>query len=172
MRNHEVVPVADMTGIMEFAGIWKARGQVFGAPGYYVFKMYATAHATRPVRVETNGGSYSVKRGVTRLPDIENAPYLDVVAALDKSGDRLTLFCVNRSLHTDIPADVSVDGFASTGTAKVQTLAAAYLSEGNDEVDPHRVTPVDSVDKVEAGKVHHTFPHASVTVITLDRSAQ
>lgn len=172
MRNHEVVPIADMTGIMEFAGIWKRRGQVYAAPGYYVFKMYSTAHATRPVAVTTNGGSYSVKRGVTRLPEIANVPYLDVVAALDKAGDMLTLFCVNRSLHTDIPADIAVDGFAAAGEAKVQTLEAAYLSEGNDAVDPHRVTPVDSVDKVEAGKVHHIFPHASVTVITLDRSGR
>ena len=44
MRNADVVPISDMTGIMEFAGIWKSRGQVYGAPGYYAFRMYSTAH--------------------------------------------------------------------------------------------------------------------------------
>ena len=29
-----------MTGIMEFAGIWKRREQVYAVPAYYVFKMY------------------------------------------------------------------------------------------------------------------------------------
>lgn len=171
MRNHSVVPVSDMTGIMEFAGIWKRRGQVFGAPGYYVFKMYSTAHATRPVAVQDDAGSYSVQHGVTRLPDIANVPYLDVVAALNQSGDTLTLFCVNRSLNTDIPADIQVDHFASSGSATVQTLKAASLAEGNDEDNPNRVTPIRTADNVNGGKVHHVFPHESVTVITLHRNS-
>lgn len=171
MRNHSVVPVSDMTGIMEFAGIWKRRSQVFGAPGYYVFKMYSTAHATRPVAVQDNAGSYSVQHGVTRLPDIANVPYLDVVAALNKSGDTLTLFCVNRSLNTDIPANIQVDHFTSSGPATVQTLKAASIAEENDEDDPYRVAPVRTEDNVNGGKLHHIFPHESVTVITLHRNS-
>lgn len=172
MRNHSVVPISDMTGIMEFAGIWKRRGQVFGAPGYYVFKMYSTAHATRPVSVETDGGSYSVQHGVTRLPEISNVPYLDVVAALDDSGDTLTLFCVNRSLDTDIPADIQVDHFASGESADIQTLKASSIADGNDEDNPYRVAPVRTVGKMDSGKLHHIFPHESVTVITVHRNGQ
>jgi hypothetical protein len=32
MRNSSNVPISDMTGIMEFAGIMKERGQVYAAP--------------------------------------------------------------------------------------------------------------------------------------------
>ncbi len=43
-----------MTGIMEFAGIWKKRSQVFATPAYYVFKMYASADADKLVSSTAN----------------------------------------------------------------------------------------------------------------------
>ena len=169
MRHAAIVPVSDMTGIMEFSGIWKKRSQVYAAPGYYALRMYSTAHASRPVAVETSSGSYSVHQGVSRLPDIAGVPWLDVVAALNDSGDTLTLFCVNRSLTTDIPADVRIDGFAPSAEAQVQTLRADTLEEGNDEDEPDRVVPVRSAESFRAGALRHVFPHESVTVIALHR---
>ena len=68
MRNADIVPISDMTGIMEFAGIWKSRGQVYGAPGYYAFRMYSTAHPATPVEAVSDAGSYSVKNGVAAAP--------------------------------------------------------------------------------------------------------
>jgi alpha-N-arabinofuranosidase len=171
MRNHSVVPISDMTGIMDFAGIWKSRSQVFASPAYWAFRMFSTAHATRPVAVQTESGSYSVQHGVTRLPDIADVPYLDVVSALNDSGTTLTLFCVNRSLNTDIPTDIQVDGFTSAGAAQVQTLKSASIADINDDDDPNRVTPVRTEENVEAGKLHHIFPHESVTVITLHKNS-
>ncbi len=169
MRQSAIVPISDMTGIMEFAGIWKKRSQIFAAPGYYVLRMYSTAHATRPVAVETQSGSYSVQHGVTRLPDISGVPYLDVVAALNDSGSALTLFCVNRSLDTDIPAEIHIDGFAAGSIADVQTLAGSSIDDANDEDDPEHVIPAKTRDAVAAGAFRHTFHHESVTVITFHR---
>jgi alpha-L-arabinofuranosidase len=169
MRHADIVPISDMTGIMEFAGIWKKHGQVYAAPGYYALRMYSTAHASRPVAVETVSGSYSVQHGVSRLPQIADVPYLDVVAALNDAGDTLTLFCVNRSLNTDIPANVTVSGFSASGQASVQTLQAGSLNEGNDEDEPDRVIPVQTQEATNHGGLRHVFPHESVTVITLHR---
>lgn len=170
MRHASIVPVSDMTGIMEFAGIWKKRSQVYAAPGYYVFRMYSTAHAVRPVQVETDSGSYSVKNGVGRLPDIADVPYLDVVAATTADGNRLTLFCVNRSLDRDLPTNIDISGFSAASTAEIQTLHANYISEGNDEDDPDRVVPVSTAEPVHGSSLHHVFPHESVTVITFKKS--
>lgn len=170
MRHAAIVPVSDMTGIMEFAGIWKKRGQVYAAPGYWALRMYSTAHASRPVAVETQSGSYSVEHGVGRLPDISNVPYLDVVAALNDAGDRLTLFCVNRSLDTDIPAQIRIDGFAADGNAEVETLRADNIDEGNDEDNPDLVIPGQTSEAVSGGALRHVFPRESVTVLTLSRS--
>jgi len=170
MRHAAIVPVSDMTGIMEFAGIWKKRGQVYAAPGYWALRMYSTAHASRPVAVETQGGSYSVERGVGRLPNIGDVPYLDVFAALNDAGDRLTLFCVNRSLDTDIQAQIRIDGFAADERAEVETLRADNIDEGNDEDNPDRVTPARMSEAVNGEALRHIFPRESVTILTLVRS--
>ena len=98
MRNADIVPISDMTGIIEFGGIWKKRGGVFGVPAYWVFRMYSNADATRLVETRTDGETYNLDQGSTRLAEDENVPYLDVVAALNSSGSKLTLFCVNRHL--------------------------------------------------------------------------
>jgi alpha-N-arabinofuranosidase len=169
MRHAAVVPVADMTGIMDFAGIWKDRGQVFAAPGYYAFKMYARAGGVHPVKVTTDAGSYSVEHGVSRLPEIKDVPYLDVVAATTANGDELDLFCVNRSLNTDIPAEIRLAHFAAGGAARIETLQASYVGEGNDADDPMRVVPQRTSAAVAGGMVRHVFPHESVTVIRIRR---
>lgn len=169
LRNSEIVPISDMTGIMEFAGIWKKRSQVFGTPSYYVFKMYANANVEKPVAVTVNAGSYSVAQGVKRLPEIASVPYLDVTAALSKDGKTLTLFCVNRSLDKDISANIRLHDFSASHAAAVHTLSAQSLADANDEVSPERVKPVDSVETVQPGGWTRTFRHASVTVISLDR---
>lgn len=171
MPNHSVAPISDMTGIMDFAGIWKNRGQVFASPAYWAFRMYSTAHATRPVSAQTDAGSYSVHHGVTRLPDIANVPYLDVVAALNDSGTTLSLFCINRSLNTDIPANIQVDQFPAAAAAQIQTLRSASISDINDADVPNRVIPVHTEENIRAGQLRHIFPHESVTVITFRKNS-
>jgi len=169
LRNSDIVPVSDMTGIMEFAGIWKKRSQVYATPSYYVFKLYANANIERTIEVTTRAGTYSVAQGVKRLPEIASVPYLDVVAALSKESRTITLFCVNRSLNRDIAAKISLHDFDAARTAKVETLSAENLTDANDEVAPTRVTPVSSVEEMQPDGWLHTFPRTSVTVISLER---
>jgi alpha-L-arabinofuranosidase len=168
LRNADIVPIADMTGIIEFGGIWKKRGRVFGVPAYWAFRMYSNAGATRPVQTITTSETYDVENGSTRLPNIGKVPYLDVVAALNDAGDRLTLFCVNRDLSRDMPAHIHIDGFmADAGTA--QSLYAGSIYEKNDEVDPDHVHPHVSTLDVTSSEVSYDFRHASVTVLDLTR---
>lgn len=169
MRNAGIVPIADMTGLMEMGGIWERRSQVFGSPTYYALRMYATSSAFQPVAIDTRGGSYSVHNGIKRFPEIPDVPYLDTVAALDSTGNTLTLFCINRSLTRDIPAQIDLKKFRAAHTATAHVLKANSLYDGNDEVDPNRVVPVDSTIQVSSGPVSYTFPHASVTVLIFHR---
>ena len=167
MRNADIVPISDMTGIMEFAGIWKERSQVYAAPAYYAFKMYASADASTPVSVESNSGSYSVHNGISRLPEIADVPYLDVVAAKNSTGDTLTLFVVNRHLTQDFETEIELRGFTAAHAAKVETLHSDSLYDENTAADPEHVTPSESSAKVISGHFHYTFPPESVTVLTL-----
>jgi alpha-N-arabinofuranosidase len=169
LENADIVPISDMTGIIEFAGIWKKRGRVYGTPAYYTFRLYSTAEADVPVAVQNDSGHYDVHRGVTRLPEIPNVPYLDVVAALNNAGDRLTIFCVNRHLTEDIPAVISVAGFRPQTGGTVESIYASSIYEANDEVRPDLIKPVESTVAVAHSQVHYTFRHESVTRIELRR---
>lgn len=169
LRNASIVPISDMTGIMEFAGIWKARGQVFATPSYYVFRMYSTADVARLAEVSTNSGAYSVAQGVKRFPDIGGVPYLDVVAALNGNDSKLTLFCVNRSVTQDITAQIRLDHFTPASSAVVSVLHSASLADKNDEESPGRVTPETGKEQIPGDKWTHVFPRASVTVLAIDR---
>jgi len=169
MRVADIVPIADMTGIMEFGGIWKRRGGVFGAPSYWAFRMYSNANAVQVVEARTEVEKYDVEQGSIRLPSIPDVPYLDVVAARNEAGDKLTLFCVNRHLTRDITARISVAGFAPGPEGFEQTLFAASIYDKNDEAHPEAVIPRERSLQWEGAEPECTFRHESVTVIELDR---
>jgi alpha-L-arabinofuranosidase len=167
IQNAEIVPISDMTGIIEFAGIWKKRGHLFGTPSYYTFRLYSTADLDTAVAVETTSGHYDVHNGIRRLPEISAVPYLDVVAVMNKSGDRLTIFGVNRQLNRDTPATISLAGFDAKRNGTVESLAADSIYEGNDEARPDSIKPVESTVEVLNSQVQYTFRHESVTRIEL-----
>lgn len=167
IRNSKIVPISDMTGIMEFGGIWSKRGQVYGAPAYWVLREYANAEPRTLLRVQSNSPVYSVTHGVRRLPDISDVPYLDVDAAESAGGRSLVLFCVNRHLTQALTANFD---FASLGVkgsvAKVTTIVADNILAENSEENPDKVKPVTSTEEVH-GTFTHKFPSASVTIIEI-----
>jgi alpha-N-arabinofuranosidase len=167
MRSADIVPISDMTGTLYFGGIWKARGRAFGVPSYWAFRMYSNADATRPVEVNTDSPKYNIEEGSKRIPNIPDVPYLDVVAALNDSGDTLTLFCVNRHVTSDMNARLTIDGFRPAPEVNAQSLYADSIFEKNDEVTPEAVTPQVSSPKWKDAHLDFTFRHASVTVLTL-----
>jgi alpha-N-arabinofuranosidase len=166
LRNADIVPISDMTGVIEFGGIWKKRGRVYGTPAYYAFSMYSTSGATQPVTTDTQGETYDVHDGITRIPEIPNVPYLDVVAALNDAKDTVTLFCVNRDLSRDLSADISLRGFVPSN-AKATTLFSQSIYDQNDELHPQAVHPRSEPVTIHSPKFQYTFRHESVTVIQL-----
>jgi alpha-N-arabinofuranosidase len=168
LRNADIVPISDMTGIIEFGGIWKKRSRVYGTPAYYAFSMYSNSGVSQPVTTVTRAETYDVHEGITRLRDILNVPYLDVVGALNDGRDTLTLFCVNRDLSRDLSADISLRGFIPA-RASVQTLYSSSIYDQNDETHPEAVHPHSEPLTVDSPEFLYTFRHESVTVIQLHR---
>jgi alpha-L-arabinofuranosidase len=166
LRNADIVPVSDMTGIIEFGGIWKKRGRVFGVPAYWVFRLYSQADVTRLVEAQNNAQKYDVVQGSTRLPTIPDVPYLDVVAGLNSSGDKLTLFCVNRHLTKEIEARIDIAGF-HPASATAHSIFAGSIYEKNDETEPEHIYPREASVSVDSAQIKYTFRHESVTVIEL-----
>ncbi len=168
MRVADITPIADMTGLIEFGGIWQKRSRVYGVPAYWAFRMYSTADATKLLETRTDVGQYDVDDGLARMPTIHGVPYLDVVSTLNESGNKLTLFCVNRHLQRDLRAYIKLTGF-EVGSAHGQQLTSTSLYIVNDEVRPDTVIPADLDLKVKGSAFEHVFPKTSVTVIELIR---
>jgi len=167
-RHNSQVKLVDMTGLMEFAGIWKRREQVFASPAYYVFQLYSAAKGETVLPVTADSGTYSVKNGTRGYADITDVPYLDIVATRSTNSRSITLFCVNRSLTDDAPIQIDLRGFAAQPIAKVEQITAVSRYVMNDEVEPSRVLPlVSSLTFVEKKPLTITLPHESVTVIRL-----
>jgi alpha-L-arabinofuranosidase len=168
LRNSDIVPISDMTGIIEFGGVWKKRGRVFAVPAYWVFRMYSNADVAKLVETQSDGPTYDVDQGSTRLPTIAGVPYLDVVAAMNGSGNKLTLFCVNRHLTRDLETRINLAGFRATnGTAR--SIFADSIYEKNDETEPEHIHPRATPLSVGPAEFKYTFRHESVTVIELGR---
>ena len=130
--------------------------------------MYSNADVSRLVQVHTNAQMYDIDQGSTRLPEIAKVPYLDVVGALNSSGTRLTLFCVNRHLTRDIGATIDVAGFRAI-LATAHSIFAGSIYEKNDENEPDRIHPQASSLPVGSPELRYSFRHESVTVIEFDR---
>ncbi|MGI8991221.1 MAG: alpha-L-arabinofuranosidase C-terminal domain-containing protein [Bryobacteraceae bacterium] len=169
MRVANFTQVSDMTGLIEFGGIWKKRGRVYAVPAYWAFRMYSNADAVTPVETRNSVETYDIHDGNTRLPEIEKVPYLDVVSAVNRGGDKLTMFCVNRHLDRDLPAQIHVAGFPLAKRARIQTLSGLSIYQTNDEMRPEAVHPVEIGMEIAGAQFTYTFPRASVTVIELNR---
>lgn len=169
MRVCDFTPISDMTGLIEFGGIHKRRGRVFGVPPYWAFRMYSNADATTPVETRVTAEGYDVEEGNRRIPEIRNVPYLDVVSALNDAGDKLTLFCVNRHLYRDIPAQVRMSAFLPASLARIETLSGTSIYQPNDERRPEAIRPIESTLDAGDGQFEYVFPRSSVTVMEISR---
>lgn len=166
LRHAAQVKIADMTGSMEFAGIWKRREQVFAVPAYYVFRMYTNVAGDTLLPVKTDSGSYNVAGGVRPLDHVQDIPYIDVVATLSSDQKRLTLLCVNRSLTQDVPTHFDLGGFHIAAVIDSGQISAENRYEQNDEVKPQHIVPWPAaISSAQAGLLAVTLPRESVTVI-------
>jgi alpha-N-arabinofuranosidase len=167
MRNSDAVSIANMTGILEFGGIWKKREHVYASPAYWVLRTYANAKPGTLLKVDSTSPTFSISKGVTQLPEIAAAPYLDLVAALSEDGSKLLLLCVNRHVTRPESAVIDLSSFSvDSGPGKVTTIAGDGVLAENDEYNPDRVIAVTHTERFTA-KSSYTFPNASVTVIEI-----
>jgi alpha-N-arabinofuranosidase len=166
LRHSAEIKITDMTGIMEFAGIWKRREQVYAAPAYYVFRMYTAVEGDTVLPVSSDSGSYNVSGGVRPLDHAQDIPYIDVVATRSSDGKAVTLLCVNRNLSEDVPTRFDLGSLHAVGAVEVQQISAESRYERNDEVEPNQVVPVPrTIPAPGEGPLSITLPHESVTFL-------
>ncbi len=125
--------------------------RLFKTPAYYTQWLYANLGGDRPLRVEGGG------------------PGLDVSATLETKSGSAVVFVVNLGLQ-DVKTTLDVSSFGTTnGQATLWTLSdtrhAGQPGVFNSFEDPERVSPTKSTVMTQAGRVEHTFPALSLTVV-------
>jgi alpha-N-arabinofuranosidase len=166
MRHNKEIKLVDMTGLLDFAGIWKAKEQVFVSPPYYVFQMYSVVKDQTVLPVTTDSGTYSVMKGTGGDGNVQDVPYIDIAATKSADGKTLTLFCVNRSLTAAQAVKFDLGGFQATGDVDVESLVSKDRYEMNTEEHPDNVKPTHSTMAASAA-MQITLPHESVMVLHL-----
>ncbi len=170
LRNSDAIAISDMTGIIDFAGIQKQHGKVFGTPAYWVLRSYSSSHPRTLLTVQSDGPTYTVSHGVNRLPAIQNVPYLDVVAAESADNKSLLLFCVNRHLTRAATAELDLTPLSvKPGSAKITTITGETIYAANEDVEPEQVFPQVRTQPA-TGKLTHTFPSKSITIIEIAKT--
>ena len=166
LRQADTTIIADMTGAMEFGGVWRRRGQVYAVPAYYVFQMYSAVKGDTVLSVSTNSGAYALQGGISPLDRVDSVPWIDVVATRNSDGKFVTLLNVNRSLEKDVQVRFKLDHMHVAGAAQMKQMRASNRYEHNDEVEPNRLLPQASEVRAGAdGDLVVVLPRESVSVI-------
>jgi alpha-L-arabinofuranosidase len=167
LQHAEFVPVSDMTGLIEFGGIYKKRGRVYLTPQCWAFSLYSNYAGDVLLSTRVTSDEYDVGPVLRRLPAIPNVPYLDVVATMDSARGDVTLFVVNRNWKAAQKAAIRISGFQPPTRATVRTLSTQSILDENNEEHPDAVQPVTSTVEISCDTIHYTFPEHSLTVVTL-----
>ena len=166
LRHSGQIKIANMTGSMEFAGVWKRREQVYAVPAFYTFQLYSVVKGDTLLSTTTDSATYSVVGGVRPLDNMHDVPYLDVVATRSSDGKTLTLLCVNRHLEQDIPTHFDIGRLHPAGPARMKQIYSPSRYERNDEIEPLHVVPLDgAATESKDGSISVVLPRESVTVI-------
>jgi alpha-L-arabinofuranosidase len=168
LAHADFIPVSDMTGLLEFGGIYKTRGRVFVAPQYAAFSLYSNYAGDTPVATHTEVKEYDVGPVLRRLPAMPDVPSLDVLATTDSVHHNLTLFVVNRDWKHSISGTVKLKGFVAASPATVRTLTGDSILAENNEERPNAVHPVISTLSLSGDTFHYTFPEHALTMIAFE----
>ncbi len=164
-RNADWIPIANMTGLLEFGGIYKRRGRTYVTPQYWDLYLYSKYAGDTVIGTETRARQYDVHAGQSFAPEILAVPYLDVLGTVNSASSDVSLFVVNRDPRNSQPASIHISGFTPQPDVRVLTLAAPSLLDHNDEEHQNVVRPVESHEVLEGTTLRHVLPAGSVTVL-------
>ena len=165
LRHSDSVTLTDMTGSMEFAGVWKKREQVYAVPAFYAFQLYTVVKGDTLLVTTSDSGTYAISGGVRPLDNAQDVPYIDIVATRSSDNKFVTLLCVNRNLQQDVPTQFDLGTLRAGGAAHMEQISSVSRYERNDEIEPEHVVPVPSTLSVNDNLLRVTLPHESVSVI-------
>lgn len=145
-------------------------------PTYHVFRMYLPHRTAQAVRAEFSAGTIDNPLAVATTPVggasavgsiRQKATLAGLSGSASMQGKTLTLTVVNPHLTQPRTTEIAVRG-ASIASAKGTLLAESDVHAHNDFAHPDAVKPrVVSIKQPTSGRLTHTFPPASITVLEI-----
>ena len=164
-RRAEFVPVANLSCLVQFAGVHRQRGAFFVTPTWLAFGEYAKTAGAHLVPVRLSCRGYDVTGGNRRLPDVPDVPLADALGVRRADGS-LRLFLVNQSTTRTLPAQISVEEAASV---RVRQMSDHDLAAANSPDEPQRVGWRD-VPVQDAQPLAVLLPPHSITIVDVGGS--
>ncbi|MHC4641794.1 MAG: alpha-L-arabinofuranosidase C-terminal domain-containing protein [Planctomycetota bacterium] len=140
-------------------GLRKRRERVYANPCHYAQAMFAAFAEAIPVRTEL---SCSTQKAPLVLADLKNVTSewsyksVDALAAIASDGS-LLISIVHKGADKPVDLDLFLKGFGSAKKVEIQTLSADVPWAENTAEDPRAITPVDTVKRIEKGKLSITI---------------
>jgi alpha-N-arabinofuranosidase len=117
---------------------WSGRPlTVYGTPTYYVLQLYANRDIAHVVRTDVECGTFSLDMSYGKLR-LEGLPKLDVVACVNETRTKLTVFAVNRSLE-NVTAQFVLTGAPFGRKARVYEITGEHIDSINSVFDPEKI---------------------------------
>jgi alpha-L-arabinofuranosidase len=115
IRHQELVPITNATALLHGGCIRKAAGQVYHDPQYTVIQKYTSLANSYQLAAELESPTYEI----TTAPDLglplDDLPYIDAIACLDKATGRVTVCAVNRHLEDGMELYLEIAGVPVKG---------------------------------------------------------
>ncbi|MFE5318198.1 alpha-L-arabinofuranosidase C-terminal domain-containing protein [Paenibacillus sp. NPDC056579] len=110
---------------------------VYGTPTYYVMQLYANRDIRFVAHTDVQCGEFSVKAPNARV-NMDGLPVLDVVACMNESMDKATVFVVNRSLQA-VRTELEINGLETHHTAQLYEITGESIDDINSVFEPELI---------------------------------
>ena len=150
-------------------GLRKSRERVYANPCHYAQAMFAAFAGAVPVRTEL---SCSTQKAPMVLPDLKNVTSewsyksVDALSAIASDGS-LLISIVHKGTDNPVDLDVILKGFESAKKVEIQTLSADVPWAANTLENPQAITPNNTVQRIENGKLSITIKPYSVLLMKI-----
>jgi len=160
-RHADKVAMANVAQLINnLHSLFLAREDKFVAtPNFHIFEMYTAHHGGKSLRTVFNVDAPAVQSRGTPPPLLSGSASLH-----DR---RLVLSVTNTHATEPLPAELRVRG-ATVKSGSARALHSDDIHAHNTFAQPDAVQPRETKVQVSGANLVHTFPPASVTVMTLD----
>lgn len=132
-------------------------------PHYYVMELIKNHLEPQLIGVQVSSSTFAVEQ-VGNVKAHPALPALGALAAISRTGQRLTLLVLNRSLTGPITTTIRLAGFAPQPMAQVQILSGNSAGSHNED-NPGAVAPVARRLDNAGPEFDFTFPAHSLTLL-------